>query len=93
MDLPRDCPTPEEMRVIGAELAAFLEAGRVLALCGPLGAGKTEMVKGLAEGLGHSGAVTSPTFTLLHEYRDGFLGQFSSFDGGNHGKSECLIFW
>lgn len=43
----------------------------VVALCGDLGAGKTHFVKGLVAGCGSGEAVTSPTFTLLHEYRGG----------------------
>lgn len=56
-----------------ADLATGLPAGRVLALSGELGAGKTCFVKGLAQGLGIAQAVTSPTFTLIHEYRGGRL--------------------
>ena len=52
----------------GNAYAARLAAGDVLALSGDLGAGKTRFVKGLAAGLGVSTPVTSPTFTLLHEY-------------------------
>ncbi len=53
-------------------LAAGLRGGETLALVGPLGAGKTQFVKGLAAGLGLAdGSVTSPTFTILHEYRGG----------------------
>lgn len=65
-----------EMEALGAELAAGLEAGAVLALVGGLGAGKTRFVKGLAKGLGFSGEVTSPTFSLVHEYRGGRLPLF-----------------
>lgn len=65
-----------EMEALGAELAAGLEAGAVLALVGGLGAGKTRFVKGLAKGLGFSGEVTSPTFALVHEYRGGRLPLF-----------------
>jgi tRNA threonylcarbamoyladenosine biosynthesis protein TsaE len=64
------------MEALGAELAAGLEAGAVLALVGGLGAGKTRFVKGLAKGLGFSGEVTSPTFALVHEYRGGRLPLF-----------------
>lgn len=62
--------TPAETLAAGRALAAELRAGDVLALVGPLGAGKTQFVKGLAAGLGlDAEGVTSPTFTLLHEYR------------------------
>ena len=59
---------------VARELAATLRAGDVLLLSGDLGAGKTTFVKGLAAGLGiDPGEVSSPTFTLLHEYRGGRL--------------------
>ena len=67
---------PEETKSIAAELARNLRAGTVLSLVGDLGAGKTEFVKGLAIGLGFGGDVTSPTFTILHEYRGGRLALF-----------------
>ena len=61
-------------RQIAAAFAATLQPGAVLLLSGDLGAGKTAFVKGLAEGLGiSSDEVTSPTFTLVHEYRGGRL--------------------
>jgi tRNA threonylcarbamoyladenosine biosynthesis protein TsaE len=50
-----------------------LRPGDVLALTGDLGAGKTQWVKGLAAGLGSAASVTSPTFTLIHEYPGGRL--------------------
>ena len=59
---------------IARDLASSLQPGDVLLLSGDLGAGKTAFVRGLAEGLGiDPGDVSSPTFTLLHEYRGGRL--------------------
>ena len=63
-----------ETRAIAVRLSGDLLAGSVLLLSGDLGAGKTAFVRGLAEGLGiSSDEVTSPTFTLVHEYRGGRL--------------------
>jgi tRNA threonylcarbamoyladenosine biosynthesis protein TsaE len=64
----------EETRHIAAALAKELRAGAIVLLKGDLGAGKTAFVRGLAEGLGIKPEdVTSPTFTLVHEYRGGRL--------------------
>ena len=57
----------------GQAIAATLRRGDVLALCGDLGAGKTHFVKGIATGLQSDAPVTSPTFTLIHEYLGGRL--------------------
>lgn len=65
--------SPAETFALGHKHAASLRNGSVLALVGDLGAGKTHFVKGLAAGLGHAEEVTSPTFTLLHEYAGGRL--------------------
>jgi tRNA threonylcarbamoyladenosine biosynthesis protein TsaE len=60
----------EETRRIGRELAAELAPDGALLLVGDLGAGKTVLVQGLAEGLGiDPGRIQSPTYTLLSEYR------------------------
>jgi tRNA threonylcarbamoyladenosine biosynthesis protein TsaE len=59
---------------VARQLAATLSAGDVLLLSGALGAGKTAFVRGLAQGLGiDEDEVSSPTFTLVHEYRGGRL--------------------
>jgi tRNA threonylcarbamoyladenosine biosynthesis protein TsaE len=64
----------DETQQVARELAAQLVAGDVLLLTGNLGAGKTAFVRGLAAGLGiDPGEVSSPTFTLVHEYRGGRL--------------------
>ena len=64
----------DETRRIAAALAKDLRAGAIVLLKGDLGAGKTAFVRGLAEGLGiRADDVTSPTFTLVHEYRGGRL--------------------
>ena len=63
----------EETFRAGEAEGARVRAGDVLALVGDLGAGKTQWVKGLAAGLGCDAAVTSPTFTLIHEYGGGRL--------------------
>jgi tRNA threonylcarbamoyladenosine biosynthesis protein TsaE len=67
----------EETTAVGRDLAATLSAGDVLLLYGDLGAGKTAFVRGLAEGLGvPREEVSSPTFTLIQEYRGGRLTLF-----------------
>lgn len=58
----------EETKDAGRYLADKLKAGDVIALTGPLGAGKTVFVQGVAESLGIREPVTSPTFTLISEY-------------------------
>jgi tRNA threonylcarbamoyladenosine biosynthesis protein TsaE len=66
----------EETRTLGRELSLTLGENSVIGLSGDLGAGKTELVKGIAEGLGSTDPVTSPTFALVHEYRGGRLPLF-----------------
>src|ERR1700751_1788168 len=68
--------SPDQTRVVAADFARTLIAGSVVKLVGDLGSGKTEFVKGLATGLNCQNAVTSPTFTLVHEYRGGRLPLF-----------------
>jgi len=63
-----------ETQQVGFSLAQDLEAGDVVLLSGDLGSGKTAFVRGLAAGLGvDPNEVSSPTFTLVHEYRGGRL--------------------
>lgn len=63
--------SPEETIALGRDLAAFLSPPKLVILRGDLGAGKTTLVKGIAEAFNAASQeeVTSPTFTLIHEYR------------------------
>src|SRR6476646_1201485 len=71
--MARDFTTnsPEETIALGRELASRLAPPKIVVLRGDLGAGKTTLVKGIAEGFQAASHddVTSPTFTLIHEYR------------------------
>jgi tRNA threonylcarbamoyladenosine biosynthesis protein TsaE len=61
--------SPAGTAAIGTRLAAVVRAGDVIVLCGPLGAGKTTFVQGLATGLGVAPPVPSPTFTIVRSHR------------------------
>lgn len=63
----------EETRAFGLELGASLRKGDIVALIGDLGTGKTALTKYIAEGLGIRETITSPTFTIVQEYRQGRL--------------------
>lgn len=64
---------PAETRMLGKRLAGQLRAGDVLLLYGDLGAGKSELTRGIAEGLGVTETVTSPSFTVLNVYESGTI--------------------
>ena len=68
--------SPAETEALGEGWGRAAQSGLVLALSGDLGAGKTQLVKGLARGLGVTGRVHSPTFTLVNEYTGGRLPLF-----------------
>ena len=63
--------SPAETQSLGESWGRTAERGLVIALSGGLGAGKTELVKGIARGLGATARVHSPTFTLVNEYDGG----------------------
>jgi len=66
----------EETIELARQWSRSFKPNDVIALAGDLGAGKTHFVKGVLEGLGGTDEVTSPTFTLIHEYRSGWLPVF-----------------
>ncbi|MEE8637760.1 MAG: tRNA (adenosine(37)-N6)-threonylcarbamoyltransferase complex ATPase subunit type 1 TsaE [Candidatus Margulisiibacteriota bacterium] len=59
----------EETVELGKKIGAFLVPNDILALIGPLGAGKTTLIQGIAEGVGVKDYVTSPTFIIINEYQ------------------------
>ena len=63
----------EDTRRLGHEIADELEPGDVVALIGDLGTGKTALTKYIAEGLGVKEEISSPTFTIIKEYKSGRL--------------------
>jgi|SRR3954469_839502 tRNA threonylcarbamoyladenosine biosynthesis protein TsaE len=65
--------SPAETQALGEKWGVEARPGLVIGLSGDLGAGKTQLVKGLALGLGITSRVTSPTFALVNVYKDGTL--------------------
>ena len=82
--------SPEETRELGRRLGQVLYPGAVVAFTGDLGAGKTAMISGIAQGLGIEERVTSPTFTIVNEYEGGRLPLFH-FDMYRLGSSDELF--
>lgn len=78
---------PEETFSIGEQLGREAAAGRVYTLIGDLGTGKTVFTQGVAAGLGISGPVNSPTFTIMQVYEEGRL-PFYHFDVYRIGDAE-----
>ncbi|KAB3523608.1 tRNA (adenosine(37)-N6)-threonylcarbamoyltransferase complex ATPase subunit type 1 TsaE [Corynebacterium sp. zg254] len=67
--------TAQDMRELGRQLGSQLTAGTVVVLTGPLGAGKTTLTQGIADGLGVKGRVQSPTFTIVRSHKPGGPGK------------------
>jgi len=65
---------PEETMLLGRSIGAQLRGGEIFAICGPLGSGKTHLIKGIATGAGAEDrrAVTSPTFVIVNQYAGRF---------------------
>lgn len=72
--------SPEQTRRLGMRLGALLQRGDLVCLQGALGAGKTTLVQGLAQGWGALDAVSSPTFVLVNAYRRPDSSQLFHFD-------------
>jgi tRNA threonylcarbamoyladenosine biosynthesis protein TsaE len=68
--------SPEQTEALGLAWGRAAESGLVIGLCGELGAGKTQLVKGLARGLGSPVRVQSPSFVLVNVYTGGRLNLF-----------------
>ena len=80
----------EETIAAGGTYGQNAAKGDVFALTGDLGAGKTQFVKGVVDGLGSSAEVTSPTFVLVHEYEGGRLPVYH-FDFYRLDNSEAVL--
>lgn len=79
-----------DTRALGHRIAEAAEPGDVVALIGDLGTGKTALTKYIAEGLGIKGDISSPTFTIVKEYRSGRLPLYH-FDVYRLGNGDELI--
>jgi len=70
MDFDFNSNSPDETIELGRNLGSQLKGGEVVAICGPLGSGKTHLIKGIAAGAGAKNQkhVNSPTFVIVNEY-------------------------
>ena len=70
MQLDIRSESPEQTIELGQRIGRQLKGGEIIAVCGPLGSGKTHLIKGIAAGAGAQGrkSVTSPTFVIVNEY-------------------------
>lgn len=80
----------DDTRKLGLELAEKTEAGDVIALIGDLGTGKTALTRYIAEGLGIESTISSPTFTIVKEYKSGRMPLYH-FDVYRLGDGEELL--
>lgn len=82
--------TEDDTRELGLKLASVVEPGDVIALIGDLGTGKTALTRYVAEGLGIKETISSPTFTIVKEYKSGRLPLYH-FDVYRLGDGEELL--
>ncbi|MCR5667594.1 MAG: tRNA (adenosine(37)-N6)-threonylcarbamoyltransferase complex ATPase subunit type 1 TsaE [Lachnospiraceae bacterium] len=100
--------SPEETKELGRKIGQEAKPGDVYALLGDLGVGKTIFTKGVAEGLGITEPINSPTFTIVQEYEEGRMPFYHfdvyrigdveemdeiGFDDYVYGEGMCLIEW
>ena len=73
MELDITSESPEQTIELGRTIGQQLKGGEIIAVCGPLGSGKTHLIKGIAAGTGAQDRkrVTSPTFVIVNEYKGG----------------------
>jgi len=105
-----ECPiaTATDMEAMGTKLATQLNDTRLIYIHGPLGAGKTTLVRGMLRALGYTGAVKSPTFTLVepYEFKQRHFYHFDLYRLNNpeelefagvrdylHGNGVCVVEW
>ena len=88
--MERYSASEQDTEALGRALVQRLQPGAVVAFTGDLGAGKTAFVRGMAQGLGISQRVTSPTFTIVNEYEGGRLPLFH-FDMYRLGSADELF--
>ena len=88
--MPITTHSADETQALGTKLAKRLQPGDVIAYFGDLGAGKTALTRGIAQGLGITDIVTSPTYTIVNEYLTGRLPLFH-FDMYRLGSSDELF--
>ncbi|MGI6010811.1 MAG: tRNA (adenosine(37)-N6)-threonylcarbamoyltransferase complex ATPase subunit type 1 TsaE [Ruminococcus sp.] len=99
---------PEETKVLGVRIGEKAKAGQIFTLSGELGVGKTVFTQGIAQGLGITEPVSSPTFTIVQVYEEGRLPLYHfdvyrigdveemeeiGYDDYFFGKGVCLIEW
>ena len=79
----------EGLKEVASEVIASLDGRNIVAFCGPMGAGKTTFVKGLAKGLGIDDEVTSPTYAYMNDY-DGVLYHYDCYRLSSGEDAEAL---
>ncbi|MCD8223066.1 MAG: tRNA (adenosine(37)-N6)-threonylcarbamoyltransferase complex ATPase subunit type 1 TsaE [Clostridiales bacterium] len=106
--LVRETHAAEETHALGCELGRQARSGQIYCLDGDLGVGKTVFTQGFAEGLGITDIVSSPTFTIVHQYEGGRLPLYHfdvyrigdieemdeiGYEDCFYGEGVCLIEW